>query len=184
MKMKSLAITALICCAVALSLTVIAKRQNTTSSPQSEPREIREQRRAERQAATERAVDSLVLSHTFQFSPQSMQQELSGAMQMLSNPNFEVGIWDNSADIFIPYIKGMTPPYRHVMLNYTITDLSNYLTEQTDNGWQVSFTTSLYSANTYTFLFEISPRYGTATLTIKSPWYESVQYVGTISKFY
>ncbi len=183
MKKRSQAITLLICCAVALSLSVIAKRQ-TTTPPQSEPREIREQRRAERQAATERAVDSLVLSHTFQFSPQSMQQVIAGGMQMLANPNFEVGIWNDTADIFLPYIKGFTPPYRHVMLNYTITALDNFMTERTDSGWQVSFTTNLYSANTYTFLFEISPRYGTATLTIKSPWYEAVQYTGTISKFY
>ncbi len=184
MKTRSLTISLLIGCAVALSLTVIAKRQNSTTSPQSEPREIREQRRAERQAATERAVDSLVMSHTFQFTPQSMQQEISGNTKMLINPNFEVGIWDNSADIFLPYIKGMTPPYRQVMLNYTVTSLDNFLTEQTESGWQVSFTTNLYSANTYTFLFEISPRYGTATLTIKSLWYEAVQYTGTISKFY
>lgn len=181
MKKTILILSLLMFCTIAIS--VVGKRQATTS-PKDEPREVREQRREARQAATERAVDSLVKSHTFQFTPQSMQQVMSGGTQMLSNPNFEVGLWDNSADIFLPYIKGFTPPYRHVMLNYTITSLDNYVTEQTESGWVVSFVTNLYSASTYTFVFDINSRYGTSTLTIKNPWYESVQYTGTISKFY
>ncbi len=181
MKRVTLLISLLALCTVALS--VVGKKQ-ASSTPKSEPREIREQRRAARQAATEKMIDSLVLAHAFQFRPQSMQQEISGRMQLLSNPNFEVGIWDGTADVFLPYIKGIAPPYRHVILNYTITILNNYTSEQTDNGWIVSFSTDLYSANTYTFVFEINARYGSTTLTIKNPWYESVQYLGSISKFY
>ena len=40
--------------------------------------------------------------------------------------------------------------------------------------------TSLFSANTYTFSLEIYSRYGGATLTISSPFYNSVQYTGSI----
>ncbi len=180
---KTLLLLSILTLCVFAALSVVGKKQST-SSPKSEAREVREQRRAARQAATEKMIDSLVLAHSFQFRPQSMQQEISGGMNILANPNFEVGIWDGSADIFLPYIKGIAPPYRHVILNYTVTMLNNYTTEQTDNGWIVSFTTNLYSSSDYTFIFDINTKYGSTTLTIKSVWYESVKYVGWISQYY
>ncbi len=153
-------------------------------SPKQENREVRQQRRAARQAAYEKEVDSLVMSRTFQFKPTTMQQELStGPMKTLSNPNFEVGIWNGSVDVFLPYIKGYVPPYHYTILNYTLPTINNYTSEQTDGGWRVSFETSMFSAGTYTFIFEISSRYGTTTLTIKNPWYNTVQYSGSITQF-
>lgn len=167
----------------AVAFTVIG-RKSSTPKPSQEPREIREQRRAARQAAMEKMIDSIVLAKAFQFMPNTMQQDPAGSMQMLSNANFEVGIWNGSADIFLPYIKGMVPPYRHSILNYTISDLQNYTTEQTDNGWRVSFNSGLYSASTYTFIFEINSKFGTTNLSLKNQWYNTVQYTGTIMQYY
>ena len=48
----------------------------------------------------------------------------------------------------------------------------------------VTFSTSLFSASTYTFTFEIYSRTGGANLTITNPWYSPVQYSGTISQLY
>ena len=48
----------------------------------------------------------------------------------------------------------------------------------------VTFSTSLFSASTYTFTFEIFTRTGGANLTITNPWYNPVQYSGTISQLY
>ncbi len=58
------------------------------------------------------------------------------------------------------------------------------LLEQTHEGWMVTFSTTLFSASTYTFTFEILSRTGGANLTITNPWYNPVEYSGTISQLY
>ena len=149
-----------------------------------EKREAREKRREQRLAEYAHFMDSLVMSHNFQFNPQTMQQQPTGSMRIISNPNFSLALWDTTVDICLPYITGFTPPYRYVILNYTLPSVSNLLTEQTHTGWTVSFNTSLFSAQTYTFTLEIYSHEGGAMLTISSPWYNSVQYSGTITALY
>lgn len=140
----------------------------------------REQRRAQRLAEYERFMDSIVLARNFKFLPSTVQQEPAGPTRMLSNPNYELAVWDTEVDICLPYIKGVTPPYYFVLLNYTLPSVSNYITEQTHDGWNVSFSTTLFSASDYNFSFEIYSSSGTATLTLSSTWYPDVQYNGSI----
>lgn len=146
-----------------------------------ERREEREKRRAQRLAEYTHYIDSLVLSHNFRFSPQTMQQEPAGSMRIIANPHFSLSLWDATVDLCLPYIKGITPPYRYVILNYTLPSVSDLVTEQTAHGWTVSFSSSLFSAQTYTFTLEIFASEGGGTLTISSPWYNSVQYSGSIT---
>ena len=110
-----------------------------------------------------------------------MQQQPAGPMRLLNNPNFELSVWGSEVDIFMPYIKGVTPPYYTVMLNYTMPSVARYVTEQTQEGWLVTFSSSLYSGSDYEFSLEIYKASGTATLTIASPWYPDVQYIGGIT---
>ena len=161
---------------------VIGQRQQL--SPKEERREQREKRRAQRLAEYEKMMDSLILSRNFQFNPTTMQRQPAGPMRQIMNPEFEVSIWDTAGDICLPYIKGYTPPYYVTVLNYTLPTLEHYTTEQTHEGWMVSFSSSLFSGSTYTFTFEIYSRTGGATLTITNPWYSPVQYSGTISQLY
>ena len=149
-----------------------------------ERREARQQRRAQRIAEYTRYIDSLVMARNFQFNPQTMQQQPAGMMQVINNPNFDLALWDTTVDVCLPYIKGFTPPYYYTVLNYTIPDVSNLLLEQTAHGWNVSFNSSLYSASSYTFSLEIISANGGGTLTISSPWYNSVQYYGSITSLY
>lgn len=144
----------------------------------------RVERRAQRMAQYEKIVDSLVLSHNFQFNPQSVQMQPAGTMRFLTNPNFTVTLWKGSLDVCVPYWVGYTPPYRYVLLNTVTPSVGTILTKQTDEGWMVSFKATLYAADEYTFTFEINSRYGGATLTISNVWYNPVQYTGTISKIY
>lgn len=169
-----------------VGICIIGYTQSTSKhnakAQQREQRHIeREKRRATRQAEYEKYIDSLVLSRNFQFSPQSMQQQPAGNVRLLNNPNFELSVWGSEVDLFLPYIKGVTPPYYTVMLNYTLPAVANYLTEQTQEGWLVSFSSSLFSASDYNFTMEIYPSTGSATLTIGSSWYPDVQYSGAIS---
>lgn len=140
----------------------------------------REQRRAQRLAEYEHYMDSIILARNFRFLPSTVQQEPAGPTRMLSNPNYELAIWDTEVDICLPYIKGITPPYYFVLLNYTLPSVSNYITEQTHDGWNVSFSSTLFSASDYNFSFEIYSNTGTAVLTISSTWYPDVQYNGSI----
>jgi len=153
-------------------------------SPKEERREAREQRRAKRLAEYEKFMDSVVLSRHFQFNPQTMQLQPAGSMRQITNPNFEIGIWGEVVDICIPYIKGYVPPYHLTILNYTLPSVQGYTTEQTSEGWTVSFSTSLFTAGTYTFTFEIYSKMGGCTLTVTNPWYNPVQYSGTITAIY
>jgi len=172
-------VSMLLCAAV---VTVIG--QKTALTPKQERREAREKRRAERIASYERMMDSLVLSRNFQFNPQSMQRQPAGPMRQIMNPSFNVGIWDGTVDICLPYVKGYVPPYYVTILNYTVPSVTGYVTEQTNEGWMVTFSTSLFSASTYTFTFEIFSRTGGANLTITNPWYSPVEYSGSISQLY
>lgn len=179
MKKSVIILTALLVCAAAA--TVIGQKK--VLSPKEERREMREKRRAERIANFEKTMDSIVLSRNFQFNPQTMQQQPAGPMRQIMNPAFNVGIWDGTADICLPYIKGYVPPYHVTVLNYTV-GVQGYITEQTHEGWMVTFSASLFSASDYTFTFEIFSRTGGATLTITNPWYNAVQYSGSITQLY
>ena len=180
---KILLISVALVLSCAVCYTVIGQRQQTLS-PKQERREAREKRRAERQADFEKNMDSLILSRNFQFNPQTMQRMPAGPLRQIMNPNFNVGYWDGTMDIFLPYIKGYVPPYYLTVLNYTVPNVKGYVTEQTHEGWVVTFSTTLYSASDYTFTLEVYTRMGGATLTITNPWYNTVQYDGTISQLY
>lgn len=149
-----------------------------------EKREVREKRREQRLAEYTRYMDSIVLSHNFRFNPQTMQQQPAGSPRIISNPHFNLALWDATVDLCLPYLKGYTPPYQYVILNYTLPAVSNLVTEQTHNGWTVSFNSNLFSAQTYTFTLEIFSAEGSANLTISSPWYNPVQYSGSITGLY
>ena len=192
MKRKIFTIVALTLAIVTTAIVVHSEEQKesktaaatTTQKPVNDTREqrhkAREQRRAERLAAYERFVDSIVLSRNFKFLPSSVQQEPAGPTRMLYNPNYELAVWDTEVDVCLPYIKGVTPPYYFVLLNYTLPSVSKYITEQTRDGWNVSFSTSLFSATDYNFSLDIYSSSGSATLTIASTWYPDVQYNGSI----
>ena len=164
MKKTVIIVVGLLLCAAAV--TVIGQKK--VLSPKEERREVREKRRAERIANYEKFMDSLVLSRNFQFNPTTFQRQPAGPMRQIMNPAFNVGMWDGTADITLPYIKGYVPPYYVTIINYTVSDLQG----------------SLFSASTYTFTFEIFSRTGGATLTITNPWYNPVQYTGSISQLY
>lgn len=180
MKKTVIILLGLLMCTAAV--TVIGQKK--VLSPKEERREVREKRRAERIANYQKTMDSIVLSRNFQFNPTTMQRQPAGPMRQIMNPTFNVGIWDGTADICLPYIKGYVAPYYVTMINYTVSDLQGYTTEQTQEGWMVSFSTSLFSASTYTFTLEIYSRTGGATLTITNSWYSPVQYTGSISQLY
>ena len=191
MKRKIFSIFLLLMAALAVVSVVRSQSNKTTLKPTStaqkpindtreQRHKEREQRRAQRLAEYERYMDSIVLARNFKFLPSTVQQEPAGPTRMLSNPNYELSVWGTEVDICLPYIKGVTPPYYFVLLNYTLPSVSNYITEQTHDGWNVSFSTTLFSASDYNFSFDIYSSSGTATLTLSSTWYPDVQYNGSI----
>lgn len=168
----------------AITVAVVGKKDLAPENPKSERREVRENRRAERQAQMEKQIDSIMIAKRWRFVPTTIQQEPAGRMQILSNPQFEIRVWDGSADIFIPYISGVTPPYKNRIINYTVSILERYVTVQTEDGWDVSFNTSLFSASTFTFKFSINAKFGTTTLTLSNIWNNDVTYTGMVYPIY
>lgn len=183
--MKNLsALLLLLLIGVSVSYKVVGNKESTPTHPKSERREIRENRRAVRQAESERLIDSIMIAKAFVFRPSTIQREPAGSMIMLSNPNFEIRVLDGAADIFLPYISGAVPPYRHSIINYTLPMVSKYVAIQTENGWQVTFNSNLFTASTYTFQFEINSKFGTTTLKLSNTWNNDVTYSGYITQIY
>lgn len=180
MKRTIIILLGLLSCMAVLSVI----GQKKVLSPKEERREVREKRRAERIANYTKSMDSLVLSRNFQFNPQTMQRQPAGPMRQIMNPEFSVGVWDGTVDVCLPYVKGYVAPYYVTVLNYTLPNVQGYTAEQTHEGWMVTFSSSMFTASTYTFTFEIFTRTGGANLTITNPWYNPVQYTGTISQLY
>ena len=142
--------------------------------------EARRQQRAERLAASERHLDSLIISRNFRFLPQTMQQLPAGMMRNLSNPVYELAFFDDAIDVCLPFLKGYTPPYYPVVFNYILSSVQNYHAVKDEHGWQITFQSTMYSASTYTFTLEVYAKYGGALLTLSTPFYNSVQYSGNI----
>lgn len=165
---------------IGLSIEAKSDTAREVSTTKSAQQEARQQRRAERIASYERFVDSLVLSHNYRFVPQTMQQLPAGMMRNLMNPAYEIIVWSEAVDVCMPYLKGYVPPYYPVVFNYVLPSVTGYVAEQTNEGWHVTFRSTMFSATDYTFAFDIYSRYGGATLTISSPFYNSVQYTGNL----
>ena len=107
--------------------------------------------------------------------------EPAGGSHLISNPNAELAIYSDWADICLPYYRGFTPPYRLSVVNTVITTLNGYTTIQTDDGWTVTFDSWLYSGNEYTFTLNIYSSTGGAQLQMSSNFYPTTTYWGSIS---
>lgn len=157
-----------------------SSNDTTKSANRIAQQEARQQRRAERLAEYQRYIDSLVTSHNYRFTPQTMQQLPAGIMRNLVNPSYEIVVMDEAVDICLPYLKGYTPPYYTVVFNYVLPSVRGYTAEQTNDGWHITFSSTLFSANDYNFALDIYNHYGSAVLTLSSTFYNSVQYTGNI----
>ena len=165
-----------------LGFTISGVAQETQSNKESRQaqHEARQQQRAQRLAEYREHLDSTILSHNYRFVPETMQQLPGGMMRNLQNPCYEIIVWSEAVDVCIPFLKGYTPPYYPVVFNYVLSSVQGYTVEQTDYGWHVTFQSTMFTATTVTFSFEIYSHYGGATLTISSPFDHSMPYTGTI----
>lgn len=163
-----------------------ATAQNTSrnaGSPDeshSQRRAERIQRRATRTAEYIRYVDSLVEARSFSFIPLTMQMQPAGSLRQITNTAFELNIYPTWVDVYLPYIKGVTPPYYLTLLNYALPKVDNYQAMRTPTGWKITFSSSMFSANTYNFELDILSATGSATLTIATVMFNTVQYSGQL----
>ena len=141
-------------------------------------------RRAARQAEYERTIDSIVLAHSYRFIPQSMQVEPAGNMHYINNGAFELLVQPDFTDINLPYLRGLMPPYKMVVLNTVVNSVEGYTAVQTDNGWEVTFSSWLYEPNNYNFALSITSTTGNAQLTISNTFYSTVTYWGQVMQNY
>lgn len=144
----------------------------------------RVQERDLRHKADLQYMDSVVLSRNYKFTPNTFQQQPAGSMHQIYSVLYFVTLNDDYADIDIPYIKGSIAPYYLTVMNYITTDLQGYTAVQTNDGWEISFSTNLYSVNKYTFKFTIYSVTRECVLSISSDLYPTVTYNGSIQGTY
>lgn len=169
------------------------KKQTSTQKDQTPSATVRSdngkhlerlQRRDARYAASVKFVDSLVLSRDFSFDPISFQREPAGSVMTIYNPIFKLGIYPDFTDIHLPYSKGITPPYYTAVFNYTISYVEGYTAIQDNDGWVISFSSTLFTANNYTFSLKIYSATREAVLSLSSDFYGTTTYNGTILAHY
>lgn len=175
----------------AVTVWVIAQQEDSRQQRREQRQQMTAERRAERikrreerTAAYIRHIDSIVLAHNFIFNPTSMQRQPAGPYHTLTNPSFEVAYRTDYIDVYIPFIKGVTPPYYPVVFNYILPSVSNYTTVQHEGGWTVTFSSWLYGGSNYIFTLDIYSASGSAVLTIESLADNTVVYSGYITQVY
>lgn len=161
--------------------TAQRQRSNDQLSPHHQERIAR---RTARQAEYERSIDSIVLARSYRFIPQSMQVEPAGNMHFINNGAFELLVQPDYTDINLPYLRGLMPPYKMVVLNTVVNFVENYTAVQTDNGWEITFSSWLYEPNNYNFALSITSTTGNAQLTISNTFYSTVTYWGQVMQNY
>ena len=185
---KHLIFPALALAALVAAASLYAARDTQSGArsrkQESERRMERIKKREARTAEYTKFMDSVILSHEYIFQPSSFQLQPAGRTQQIVNPNFEIVVGENYYDIYIPYVKGVTPPYRLAILNDITSYVNGYTAIQTDDGWTVRFSTSLYGPDTYTFELNIYSSTGSATLDVSNPFENNVSYWGSISGRY
>lgn len=180
MKRLLLAFAALLLTLGGLAAQSPTPRTGTPDESHSQRRQERIERRAARTAEYIRYVDSLVEARSFSFIPLTFQMQPAGSLNQITNTGYELNFYPSWTDVYLPYIKGITPPYYFTVINYALPKVDGYQAIRTPSGWKVTFSSSMFSANTYNFELDIISATGSCTLTIATPLYNTVQYSGQL----
>lgn len=180
--MKKLSLLALFAAATFSFVSAQTSHASAGSPDESreEKRKERMERRAQRTAEYIKYVDSLVLARSFSFIPLTFQMQPAGTLRQITNTAFQLNVYPSWTDVYLPYISGITPPYYITILNYALPRINDYQAMRTPTGWKVTFNSSLFSANTYNFELDIISATGSATLTISTVMYNTVEYSGQL----
>lgn len=175
----------IILCLSGLLISLTAMSQATGAGSQEEfesRRAAKIQERDARHQSEIKYVDSLVLSRNYKFTPENFQQEPAGEMHNIYGIVYTFEMFsDNYMSIDLPYIAGAVPPYRMTVMNEMTKDIQKYTAVQDSDGWTITFSSNLYSDNTYTFTFKIYSITQECELNIVSDLYPTVTYNGTIT---
>lgn len=165
--------------ALCISMSVSAQSINIDAAYLSN-KGARMQEREVRNQANIRSMDSIVLSHGFRFLPETIQQLPTGPQNNIYNTEYTLTVKPTYIDIDLPFILGLTPPYRMGTLNGIMPEVQGYTTTQTSNGWTITFTTDVFTDVTYTFSLDIYSVTREGVLTISSDQYQTVTYSGSV----
>ena len=168
--------------AILSTAVVLGQSSSVKKEEQAQKHAERVEKRKIRIEQYTRHIDSLVTVRSFTFTPNTFQRQPAGPMRQITNPNFELNIYPDWIDVCLPYITGVVPPYRITVFNYAVpgATITDYMAAQTSEGWEITFSTSLFSANTYKFQLQIATATGSATLDITSEMFNTVSYWGQI----
>ncbi len=161
---------------------VAAPASASAQTPKGEAPTEHQKRAQERQAKTEayeRSIDSIVVARRYAFIPSTFWMEPAGDPRTIRNPMFRIDVREKDVDVCIPYFRGVVPPYAIAVINYTVTP-DAYFAEQTDHGWKITFSSSLYSANMYNFEFTVYKKTGEMELKLTTDIFNPVTYSGSI----
>ena len=180
--MKKLSLLALFAAATFSIVSAQTSHASAGSPDESreEKRKERMERRAQRTAEYIKYVDSLVLARSFSFIPLTFQMQPAGTLRQITNTAFQLNVYPSWTEVYLPYISGITPPYYITILNYALPRINDYQAMRTPTGWKVTFNSTLFSANTYNFELDIISATGSATLTISTVMYNTVEYSGQL----
>jgi len=169
-----------------LAAALLATSASAQTGMTREQMESRHQERVQMRDARHQTEikQMIVLNRYYKFMPTSFQQEPAGNMHQIYSIMYSLAMYKDYVDIDIPYIVGVVAPYHLTIMNYITFDIQKYTAVQNEDGWTISFSSNLYSDNTYTFTFKIYSITREAVLNIASTLYPTVTYYGSIQQIY
>ena len=138
--------------AAALLATSASAQTGMTREQMESRHQERVQMRDARHQTEIKQMDSIVLNRYYKFMPTSFQQEPAGNMHQIYSIMYSLAMYKDYVDIDIPYIVGVVAPYHLTIMNYITFDIQKYTAVQNEDGWTISFSSNLYSDNTYVYV--------------------------------
>lgn len=167
------AITGVICCIAASVFT-----SNASAPPDTPEGRARLKAKEAQLKELRDYTDSTVLSQSYRFIPNALEQLPGSGRFNFSDPTCELIVSEDNILATLPYLAGVVEPYEPVMMEITGPVSDDYRAELKDDKWEIAFSSSDVGPVKYRFILTVSRDGGMSQLEVKSSDYPTVIYYG------
>ncbi len=156
-------------------------KASVTAPPDKGARQAALESRASEIKDYQNYVDSTVLSRSYRFIPNALEQLPASGRFNFSDPRVDLIVTGDSIIASLPYIAGPIEPYELVMMEISGPVSSDYTEKLEDGKWTIQFSSSDIGPQTYRFILRVNRDGGSSELEIRSSDYPTVIYYGSFT---
>lgn len=149
-------------------------------NPRSGPAERRERRRLEYSAR----LDSTVLSRSYVFMPNSMEDITGGGQQLIYNQDYYAAVMGERVELHLPLVLGRGLAEYMKIINFDTYDVRGYDVQRTGFGWSITFEAAeqgVSDPSAYTVNILVNTYTGETALNLTSGR-NAMHYIGIIEE--